>query len=405
MLYLSYDGMTDPLGQSQVIPYLTGLSGAGHRFTILSFEKEKRYKESGNEIKNLLGKNKIEWVPALYTKNPPVLSTLFDSWKMKKLAGILFEKNKYDAVHCRSYIAALSGLHLRKKFGVKFLFDMRGFWADERVDGGLWNLNNPVYNFVFRYFKRKEKEMLTEADHIVSLTENGKKEILSWKLENVSSEKVTVIPCCADLGHFNYENTDAEKAYAWKSKLRINDQDKILCYLGSIGTWYLPDEMLLFFNRLRNADTRWKFLFITPEPESLISNLCKRNNVSEENIMVTWCPRHSLPALLSLVHLSVFFIKPAYSKKASSPTKQAEVMGIGIPLVCNSGIGDTDSIVDETNSGIVLKDLTEASFSETVKKIPALLQTDKAMIRNGAENYFSLQKGVEKYNEIYQKLV
>ena len=41
-LYISYDGMTDPLGRSQVLPYLQGLSERGHEITLLSCEKPAR---------------------------------------------------------------------------------------------------------------------------------------------------------------------------------------------------------------------------------------------------------------------------------------------------------------------------------------------------------------------------
>ena len=50
VLYISYDGMTDPLGQSQVIPYLQGLTGKGYHFSLVSFEKKNRFKEKGNQI-------------------------------------------------------------------------------------------------------------------------------------------------------------------------------------------------------------------------------------------------------------------------------------------------------------------------------------------------------------------
>jgi len=38
ILYVSYDGMTDSLGQSQVIPYLTEISKNGYDIHILSAE-------------------------------------------------------------------------------------------------------------------------------------------------------------------------------------------------------------------------------------------------------------------------------------------------------------------------------------------------------------------------------
>ena len=46
-LYLSYDGALDPLGRSQVVPYLEGLSGRGWRFDLVTFEKGERWRESG----------------------------------------------------------------------------------------------------------------------------------------------------------------------------------------------------------------------------------------------------------------------------------------------------------------------------------------------------------------------
>ena len=43
ILFISYDGMTDVLGQSQVIPYLAGLTKMGYTFTILSCDKPDKY--------------------------------------------------------------------------------------------------------------------------------------------------------------------------------------------------------------------------------------------------------------------------------------------------------------------------------------------------------------------------
>ena len=59
---------------------------------------------------------------------------------------------------------------------------MRGFYADERVDGKIWSLDNFIYKKIYNYFKSKEKEFLQFSDYTISLTENGKKEILIWNL-------------------------------------------------------------------------------------------------------------------------------------------------------------------------------------------------------------------------------
>ena len=160
VLYLSYDGMTDPLGQSQVLPYLTGLAAKGVSITLISCEKPERFDTGKKIIEDICAKSNITWLPMPYTKRPPVLSTVKDVRRMRSLAVRQHTLAPFDIVHCRSYIAALTGAYLKRRFGVKFLFDMRGFWADERVDGKVWSLTNPLFKRVYGFFKRKEKMFL-----------------------------------------------------------------------------------------------------------------------------------------------------------------------------------------------------------------------------------------------------
>ena len=84
--------MTDPLGQSQVLPYIIGLTKQGYRFTLLSCEKEERYKLNKATIEKICIANNIDWQPIFYTKKPPVLSTVWDIYKLNKKAKQLHKK-------------------------------------------------------------------------------------------------------------------------------------------------------------------------------------------------------------------------------------------------------------------------------------------------------------------------
>jgi len=160
VLYLSYDGLTDPLGQSQVLPYIIGLSKNGYEFTVVSFEKPQPFAALGNETKIICGENNINWMPLRYHKRPPVLSTLYDIWRLWQRVKTIHRLKKFEIIHCRSYVTSLVGLHAKRKLQVKFIFDMRGFWADERVEGGLWSLKNPLYKRVYDFFKKKRKAVV-----------------------------------------------------------------------------------------------------------------------------------------------------------------------------------------------------------------------------------------------------
>ncbi|MFC1732818.1 glycosyltransferase [candidate division KSB1 bacterium] len=404
MLYISYDGLTDPLGQSQIIPYLTGLSEAGHKIFILSTEKKLLFKEKKHLIENILLSSGIQWFHILYSSRPKVISTLFDILKLKRKAKGIYKNYNIDAVHCRSYIPSLIGVMLKTKYGIKFLFDMRGFWADERVDGKIWNLKNPFYRFIYKYFKKKEKEFLQFADGIISLTENGRDAIHKWSYFESLLVGIDVIPCCVDTGHFNFNNINYELQNDLRQTLLIKPEDLILSYLGSVGTWYMLDEMLQFFNRLLIKYSNAKFLFVTPESKSYIHDFVKRNKILPDRIIVVKSSREQVPIYLSLSKLSIFFIKPVYSKQASSPTKLAELMSMGIPFICNAGVGDIDEITKKTDAGLIIKDFNIEEYDKVIRNLDSFLNKPKETIRTSALELFSLKSGIEKYRQIYETL-
>ena len=216
--------MTDALGQSQVIPYLLGLVKKGHSVHVLSTEKESIYHQKKEQIASLL-ENKIEWSNIVYTKKPPLLSTIKDINALNKKAEQLHNQIGFDILHCRSYISALVGLKMKRKFGTKFLFDMRGFWADERVDGKIWNIRNPIFSQVYKYFKKKEVAFLENADVTISLTHNAKAKILNFKTIKNNPINIEVIPCCVDLDRFDEAKLKKENKSALRSALGIEENE------------------------------------------------------------------------------------------------------------------------------------------------------------------------------------
>jgi glycosyltransferase involved in cell wall biosynthesis len=404
VLYISYDGMTDPLGQSQVIPYIEGLTKLGIEFHLLSCEKPERFISGFDQVSEKLLKAKIHWHPIPYTSSPPVLSTLKDILRLNKEAELLDREHHFQVVHCRSYIAAFVGLRLKKKKKVPFIFDMRGFWADERIDGKLWNIKNPIYLLIYKYFKRKEKEFLNHSDHIITLTENGKSEIIQ-NFGLTQKTEISVIPCCVDTELFSKQDISLQDQYSWIKELNLGQDDFVISYSGSVGTWYMLEEMLDFFKVLSDSYHKAKFLFITlDDPEKIIS-VARSKDIDTGKIIICKAKRSEMPLLLSLSTLSLFFIKPAYSKKASSPTKMGELMSMGIPFITNSGVGDIDKLVNEYKTGILIKDHTETGYHEAIKSIPALLEQDTEICRNVAKTKYSLDFGVASYYQIYNQLM
>jgi glycosyltransferase involved in cell wall biosynthesis len=399
ILYISYDGMTDPLGQSQVIPYLQGLSGQGYRITLLSFEKKARFQKQSGHIQSILDTAGIQWKPYFFSKRPPFLAKVYDVWRLQKLAGRLHRKEKFDFTHCRSYVSATAGLRLSRRYNLPFLFDMRGFWVDERVDNGQWNLKNPFFKFFYNRYKKKERAYFNEACHIISLTWKGKQELVN--VYAVPADKITVIPCCVDMDHFDYKKISCNDIQNKKKQLNIKPDDTVISYLGSLGGWYLVKEMLDFFSEMKRTIPDAKFLFITQDLPKMIFEAAVESGVNEKDIIVQPASRNEVPFYLALSDRSIFFIKDAYSKRASSPTKQGEIMAMGIPLICND-IGDTGKIVEASKAGSLVREFTKTEYQRVMTQLQPLDQIDKEQIRAAAFEYYDLEKGVGHYSDVYK---
>jgi glycosyltransferase involved in cell wall biosynthesis len=427
ILYLTYDGLSDPLGQSQILPYLERLVEKGHGITVISFEKA----ESGNqkdEIGNQKGEKqksnggRLKVVPLRYHKSPPVLSTIYDIYvlksavkkELKNAAGPAGGQH-FDIIHCRSYITSLVGLWAKRKYGAKFIFDMRGFWADERVEGGLWNLKNPVFKWIYQFFKKKEKQFLLDSDAVISLTHNAKLEIelnIPTHLNKSTNNQlnISVIPTCTDLDLFNPNVIAKKEIDQLKSDLDIRKDDFVLLYLGSLGTWYMLEQMLDFFEMLKHKTRdlksgNWantKFLFLSKDQEELNAAI-KSRQLRPEDFINTSCSRQDVPKYIAICHASIFFILPTYSKKASAATKMGEVMAMGKPVITNTGLGDVEAIIPKTKSGVLVRELTASGYQKAIEDYNATV-FDPQQIRAQATELFSLEKGVEQYAQIYQRL-
>ncbi len=421
VLYLSYDGLTDPLGQSQILPYVEGLSELGFCFHLISFEKEEKYKRLGDLIKKRCAESGIQWIPMRYTKRPPILSTMFDIARMKKKAFNLQSELRFQIVHCRSYIPSLVALSLKRKYQIPFVFDMRGFWADERVDGKIWNLNSPLQRSVYNFFKRKERHFINRSDAIVSLTKAGKKEIERWLVEDpryggsedyynydkvVSfNNKTFVIPCSTDLKLFDFHRISENKKKWLCAVHGIDPSLEYLGYVGSVGTWYLGREMLEMYAFLLNSKPELRFLFLSQDDLTELRNYAADIGIPQSYIIQISARRSEVPSVISLMTVSVFFILPAFSKLASSPTKQGELMAMGIPVICNDNVGDTAEVVEKYNAGIVLSNFNNLEYQSIVDHWDELISRSPDSIRFGAKTYFSLSKGVNQYFNVYNRVL
>ncbi|MCX6180966.1 MAG: glycosyltransferase [Bacteroidetes bacterium] len=391
ILYLSYDGLTDPLGQSQILAYLSRINRSkGIEITIISFDKPDVFLKNEKRVREILSTTTIQWHPLVYHKSPPVLSTIRDlraGWKKIKE---LYRDKHFDIVHCRGYISAILGQKTKKKFNAKFIFDMRGWWPDEKLESGLWG--NPVFKPVYKYFKKKEQQFFQESDITVSLTYAGKKEIVNHFHQ--PEKKIGVIPTCVDFDVFKAFDEEIKKDV--RQKLGIPLDAYVVIYSGSIGANYPPKDILKIYQSVTSEKEK-HLLILSREPESLITNAAAELNINEK-IHFASADYNKVHLYLQASDLGIILYKMAFSTIGRSPTKLGEYWACGIPSIAINNIGDLNYISEKYDDvGLVL---VNNEFNSEVK-IPA---ADKALLRENALSYFDINSGVEFYTELYFSL-
>lgn len=406
VLFISYNGMLDPLGQSQVLPYLRELSKRGAEFTLLSFERAAALLSHGeNKIEALrvqLAEQGIEWHWLRYHQTPSLPATVFDVANGVRYARRLVQQNKIELVHARSHIPATIGLALKRHFGIKLIFDVRGLMADEYVDAAHWRKGSVPY----RLTKSMERRALAASEGVVTLTQTIWPMMKNWEgLRGRVDIVHEVVPCCADLDLFEFRESDRALR---RSELGLKDSF-VLVYSGSIDGWYLTEKMADFFATVLRQRADAHVLWLSPGKHERIRSLMQKREVAGSRYTVLSAAPRDVPSYLSASDAGVAFIKPCFSKLASSPTKYAEYLACGLPLVINAGIGDSDSLVLEERAGFLVSEFTEDQYAKASAHIESLMrdqQGTRDLARSVAERCFDVRTvGVERYARLYEAVL
>ena len=390
ILYISYDGMLEPLGQSQVLGYLKRLA-RDRRIILVSYEKSEDWANAAErrKVAEAVAAAGIDWRPLRYHKRPSGIATAYDIGRGILRALWLTRRHGVGVVHARSYVPAVIALALKRLTGVRFVFDMRGFWADERVDGGLW----PRGGRMFRIAKWFERRFLLEADHVVSLTHAGVREMRRFPYLHGRMPPVSVIPTCADLDRFTLG-------------VRSQGPRFTLGYVGSVGTWYLFDETVACFVQLLHLDPQAKLLVVNRGDHDYIRARLAAGGVPPEAVEIVAASHADVPGLIGRMHAGVFFIKPVFSKQASAPTKLAEFLGCGVPCLSNASVGDMAEVLRENRVGVALESFDAQAMAAGLRDLLALARDPTTAERCAAtaRRLFSLDEGVKAYGAIYASL-
>jgi glycosyltransferase involved in cell wall biosynthesis len=172
-------------------------------------------------------------------------------------------------------------------------------------------------------------------------------------------------------------------------------------YCGSLGGWYMTEEMVGFAREARSV-LPGPVLVLTPDVE-----LARRVGFDPTWAEVRNVTHAEVPVLLRRARASFFLIRPTPAKKASLPTKVAEALACGLPIVANAGVGHLDTFLEQRRVGVLVRSFGVSSYREAAERLNVLLGDPGTAprCRQLAEECFGLDAAVKAYRDLYATLV
>lgn len=390
-LYLTRNGLLEPLGQSQVLAYLRGLS-QDYRITLITYEKDADWADS-HRVAGLHAECErlgIRWLPQRFRPQPRIVAPALSMVRLVWLVAREVRAQEVRLIHARSYIPAAVALVVSRMTGVPFIFDMRALWPEELITAERLRRGSLLH----RAMVAAERACLRHAGAVVSLTHAAVAHLRQEYPADLAGQSVAVIPTCADLERFVPVDQQA--------------QPRVIGCLGTVlSGWFRLDWLAAFLTVAARRDPQMHFELTTrDDPEQVRAAMGSAPDL-QSRLAIAPCPSERVHEVVQKQMASVMFFTDGLGKLGSSPTRMAEILGCGLPVVANDGVGDVARIIREYRVGVIARGPAVHEMETAWDALQELLRDPDlaTRCRRAAEEVFSLQAGTQAYSALYAQVV
>lgn len=363
--YLTTDSLEEGVGSSQILPLVIKLAERGLRVNLLTFEKVKPRVET----QDLLNGFGISWNPREFGRHGAFAG-------IDRLRTIYKQIPEARIYHARSDIPAVAALISRQG---PVLWDVRGLWSDQKA----FTENNAIKRTLIKSARVLEKYSAHNSQAMSTLTKNIVPELIA---RNHSIPEIRiVVPTAVDLPKFTFSE--------------IIPTPFTGLYSGTYNRYYdlkLSFSFVTEFQKICDSDFQWA----RPKesPQAALSAGESRTFFANQREMSAIIPNFAFG-------IAICDSTAGPSLKGAVPTKIAEFLACGRPVIVNRELGDFDELLSSFKAGVLISS-KEGGARAAAKEMYELLQDPDTPIRcrQLAEAIFSLEKGVDEYMSVYQKL-
>lgn len=389
-LYVTRNGLLEPLGQSQVLAYLRGLS-QHYRITLITHEKAEDWSDAARvaALREECARLGIRWLPQRFHPRPKLIAPAIS---MARMGWLLWREQRRQGaalIHARSYLPAAMAMVVGRLTGVPFIFDMRALWPEEMITAGRLRRGSLIHRAIVRL----ERACLRRAAVVVSLTDAAVVHLRHVYPAEMAGKTVAVIPTCADLDRFVPAPSRP-------------DRREIGCLGTVLSGWFKTDWLAAFLKVVAQQERDTVFVLTTRDDPDRVRAAVDPGGMLGARLEIAPAASDRVQEVLQRQTASVMFFEEGLGKLGSSPTRMAEILGCGLPVVANAGVGDVARIIRDHRVGVLVEGPSDAAMQRALSELEGLLQEPDlaCRCRKAAEDVFSLKVGTENYVRVYDKL-
>lgn len=254
---------------------------------------------------------------------------------------------KFEYIIARGVFATNVALDLKASGRVKGVcYDGRGAFAAEVDEYKV--IEDPTIAVAI---PADEKRAVLESDYRIAVTQ---KLVDHWaETVGYTPGNEVIIPCTVSA---EFVMPSEEEMHAAREKLRAQfgweANDIVLVYSGSVAGWQSFEQLGRQLADWLSKSNTHKVLFLSKEDAAISELSSQFTNQIERR----WLNHNDVQSHLLAGDYGIMMREQSITNKVASPTKFAEYLMAGLPVLCSPHIGDYADFVKEHNCGFLVDD-------------------------------------------------
>lgn len=363
-LFVVGEGPDATVIDSQVVDTVVAVGREGIRFDLLflanpkpMLERRRYYRERLREISARTG------AEARIRPTPRRRSAPGRLFATGVLAAELLRSPGRLVIHARTDLSAYFAARVaRLSRRVRYVYDARGdFEGEMRMQAAAAGTPPAKLEREVRQAFATRQAAIDGAAHVLCVSTVLRDRFVA--LHGLDPARCSVVPCVADAEKFRVDETRRSAA---RAELHVEDRF-VVVYPGRFGAWHYNEETFAVVRGLMDADPSVFFLVLTPDTDA--ASALARRMLPNGRYEIRSARHDEVPRYLCASDLGILLRAPDPTNEVACPTKFAEYVLSGLPVLISSGIGDCSPFVAQHGAGVVLDTPDPAEAVRAVAKL------------------------------------